>query len=152
LHVSLLILSFPIGIFFVLQVSPWGTRQLLMALSVDCSVLEELKATNYSLLVLVCPGVCSRVPLSVSLCVCVCVCVCLSLPPPPPLSLSSFSLCSSLYPHPFVPVSLSARGEVDEMNYVERSPRRPPYIRLDGRDCTLFAVCVLLNLCSASLI
>jgi hypothetical protein len=27
-----------------------------MALSVDCSVLEELKSTNYSLLVLVCRG------------------------------------------------------------------------------------------------
>ena len=40
------------------QVSPWGVRQLLMALSVDCSVLEELKSTNYSLLVLVCPGTC----------------------------------------------------------------------------------------------
>jgi hypothetical protein len=38
------------------QVSPWGVRQLLMALSVDCSILEELKSTNYSLLVLVCPG------------------------------------------------------------------------------------------------
>jgi len=38
------------------QVSPWGTRQLLLALTVDCAVLEELKATNYSLLVLVCPG------------------------------------------------------------------------------------------------
>ena len=26
------------------------------------------------------------------------------------------------------------------MNYVGRSPRRPPYVRLDGQDCTLFAV------------
>ena len=34
----------------------------------------------------------------------------------------------------------TARGEVDEMNYLDRAPRRPPYIRLDGEACTLFAV------------
>lgn len=26
------------------------------------------------------------------------------------------------------------------MNYLDRAPHRPPYIRLDGQDCTLFAV------------
>lgn len=26
------------------------------------------------------------------------------------------------------------------MTYIGRSPRRPPYVRLDGQDCTLFAV------------
>jgi len=26
------------------------------------------------------------------------------------------------------------------MNYLDRAPRRPPYIRLDGEACTLFAV------------
>jgi hypothetical protein len=72
------------------QVSPWAARQLLMVVSVDCSLLEELKATNYSMLVLVCP----------------------------------------------------ARGEVDEMSYGDRSPRRLPYIRLDGPEYTLFAVLI----------
>ena len=38
------------------QVSPWGVRLLLMALSVDCGVLEELKSSNFSLLVFVSPA------------------------------------------------------------------------------------------------
>ena len=72
------------------QVSPWAARQLLEALATDCCILDELKATNYSLLVLVCPP----------------------------------------------------RGEVEEMFYGQGYPRRPPYIRLDGPDCTLFAMLV----------
>jgi hypothetical protein len=83
-----------VGIQRLPQVSPWGTRQLLQALSLDCSTLVDLNATNYSLRVLLCP----------------------------------------------------ARDEEDEVSspqaFVKNAPRRPPYLRLDGKDCTFFAMLV----------
>ena len=44
------------SLYITTQVSPWGVRLLLMALSVDCGVLEELKSSNFSLLVFVSPA------------------------------------------------------------------------------------------------
>ena len=110
-----------------------------MALSVDCSILEELKATNYSLLVLVCPGLYVRtIDLYRSWQY-----SCVSFIIPALHFDTGFSLVCPLRHSVLLSMLLPARGEVDEMNYAERSPKRPPYIRLDGQDCTLFAVSTL---------